>query len=86
MLYQLSIYAMNQKELRQATILYPTLDEDHAQEPRIEILAPLYSRGQARVILRPVNLMYLERLISSSDTRQNEREKIPFAKYRAFGE
>jgi 5-methylcytosine-specific restriction enzyme subunit McrC len=85
MLYQLAIYAMSQKEPRRATIIYPVLNGDEAQEERIQIRDPLYGSGQAQVILRPFNLGKLEGLISDPDTRQKERERAAYARYLAFG-
>ncbi|HMR67491.1 MAG TPA: restriction endonuclease [Anaerolineae bacterium] len=84
MLYQLAIYALSQAAPRQAVILYPTLDAT-AQEARIEIRDPLYGSGQAQVILRPVNLIRLEQLVSKTTTRQNERERAGLAYDLVFG-
>jgi 5-methylcytosine-specific restriction enzyme subunit McrC len=85
MLYQLSIYAMSQKDCRLATILYPSADES-AKEARIEVRDPVHGGGHAQVILRPVNLSRLEKLVSSSKTRQSERDCTTYASYLAFGE
>ena len=84
MLYQLCIYAMSQKENRKSTILYPIIN-DQATEAKIEIRDPLYGRGQAQVILRPLNLLHLNKLISGLQNRQNERDKSDFANFLAFG-
>jgi 5-methylcytosine-specific restriction enzyme subunit McrC len=84
MLYQLCIYAMSQKENRKSTILYPVIN-DQATEAKIEIRDPLYGSGQAQVILRPLNLLQLNNLISGLQNRQNERDKSDFANFLAFG-
>jgi 5-methylcytosine-specific restriction enzyme subunit McrC len=85
MLYQLCIYAMSQGENRTATILYPVIGE-HAGEAKIEIRDPIYGSGKAQVVLRPLNLIYLDDLVSGSQTSQNQRNKSKFANYLAFGE
>ena len=84
MLYQLSIYAMSQKEHREATILYQVVG-DHAKEAEIEIREPYNGSYKAQVALRPMNLLYLHELAFGPQTRQNERDKADFAHYLAFG-
>ncbi|MCK5613874.1 restriction endonuclease [Candidatus Pacearchaeota archaeon] len=84
MLYQLCIYAMSQGENRTATILYPAIGE-HAKEAKIEVRDPIYGSGKAQVVLRPLDLINLDELVSGPQNRQNERNKIDFAYYLAFG-
>ena len=80
MLYQLIIYAMSQGEHGRAAILYPTLT--HApQEARIAVNDPLFGEHRAEVVLRPVNMLRLEALVSEGT--QFERSK--YAQYLAFG-
>ena len=84
MLYQLCIYALSQGANRTATILYPVIGE-HAEEAKIEIRDPIYGRGKAEVVLRPLDLIHLDELVSGPQTRQTERDKFDFAYYLAFG-
>jgi 5-methylcytosine-specific restriction enzyme subunit McrC len=84
MLYQLAIYALSQSEPRQAVILYPTL-EAYAKEAIIEIRDPLSGSEKAQVILRPVNIIRLEQLVSAPIIRQNERDRNSFARFLVFG-
>jgi 5-methylcytosine-specific restriction enzyme subunit McrC len=84
MLYQLAIYALSQPEGMDATILYPTMEE--AREARIELHDPVYGTGRAHVVLRPVNLIHLDQLITGERKIKNEREQTAFARWLAFGE
>lgn len=84
MLYQLAIYAMSQKEGREAAIIYPVVD-DEAEEAKIEVKDPLQGRGQAQVTLRPLNLIRLNELISKPHTVQKERARSELARYLVFG-
>src|SRR6266404_1437148 len=84
MLYQLAIYALSQPEGVDATILYPTMEE--AREARIALHDPVYGTGRAHVVLRPVNLIHLDQLITGERKIKNERERTAFARGLAFGE
>ena len=84
MLYQLSMYALSQKICGTAVILYPTT-LDVARESKIAIYDPVYRNQKAQVILRPVNLLYFEKMITSPRGFQNHREKQKYARYMAFG-
>lgn len=84
MLYQLSMYAMSQQRKRISTILYPVVG--HAKEARIEIRDPVYGSGLAQVILRPIDLLYLEKLITGPKNKQNERNRLSFAQKLVFGD
>ena len=84
MLYQLAIYAMSQKEGRESAIIYPVVD-DEAEESKIEVTDPLQGRGQAKVTLRPLNLIRLNELISKPQNVQKERARSDLARYLVFG-
>jgi 5-methylcytosine-specific restriction enzyme subunit McrC len=84
MLYQLAIYALSQAAGAEAVIVYPTLHPG-VEEARIAIRDPLYSDDRAYVVLRPVNLLHLERLISASDGRQERQACANFARYLVLG-
>jgi 5-methylcytosine-specific restriction enzyme subunit McrC len=84
-LYQLAIYALSQPEGMDATILYPTMELE-AREARIVLHDPVYGTGRAHVVLRPVNLIHLEQLITGERKMKNERERTAFARWLAFGD
>jgi len=71
MLYQLSLYALSQPPGATATILYPTLDPT-AREARIAIREPLTGGDRAYVVLRPVDLLYLNEVLTTF-TREKQR-------------
>lgn len=82
MLYQLSMYAMSQNNIRESAIIYPVMSKD-AEEAKLEISDPVYAGGKAHVTLRPLDLMRLSDLISDPYDYQRERKKL--AEYLAFG-
>lgn len=84
MLYQLALYAQSHEGAGVATILYPVLSSD-AKEQRIEIRDALLGDRRAQVILRPVDLLKMEQLISGSSGIRRERECATFARRLAFG-
>ncbi len=84
MLYQLAIYALSQSGRVDAAILYPTVEAD-AKEARIVIRDPLRQSTLAHVVLRPVNLLELDDLLSSADTVSTRRARTALAQRLAFG-
>ncbi len=84
MLYQLAMYALSQPGAVDAAILYPTLQTD-AQEARIVIRDPVYGTDHAHVLLRPVDVLRLENLISHAGKVNNWRERAAFAEQLTFG-
>lgn len=85
MLYQLTIYALSRfPEVRNAVILYPTVDAA-AQEARIQVMDPLKGQRHAQVILRPVNLLTLEILLSQLQSLCQTKQRRDFAYYLVFG-
>lgn len=75
MLYQLVVYAVSQRDNPRSTILYPTFNPA-AQEARIDVTDPVYGRMLGQVSLRPVNLEYIEALVSNltADGRRMRKE------------
>ena len=90
-LYQLAIYALSQPEGMDATILYPTMEAE-AREGRIALHDAVYGTGHAHVVLRPVNLLQLDQLITG-EKMMKERNVVAglaparsFARWLAFGD
>jgi hypothetical protein len=46
----------------------------------------MLAHSRAFVILRPINLLTIERFIAMPSTRECEREQRAYAQYMAFGE
>jgi 5-methylcytosine-specific restriction enzyme subunit McrC len=84
MLYQLAIYALSQGNDGSATILYPTL-EPLAKPEVIDIHEVFYGEHRGQIILRPVNLLRLERLVTGTGA-QAERARAHYTQYLVFGE
>jgi 5-methylcytosine-specific restriction enzyme subunit McrC len=84
MLYQLALYALGQAgQRRKAVILYPTLSSD-ASDQVIHLRDPCTGSFQAQVILRPINLLELERLLRKKDW-ESSRQKLLLAHQLSFG-
>lgn len=84
MLYQLALYALGQElGKRRATILYPTLDA-RARQQVIFVSDPLHGTTTAEVILRPVNLLELDKLLRCKEMT-GQRKLAEFAQHLAFG-
>jgi 5-methylcytosine-specific restriction enzyme subunit McrC len=84
MLYQLALYALSQADCQRSVILYPTLSSA-ATEQRIRIHEPLYGVTKAEVILRPVNLLRLDRLLKKPHTPARITERKAWAKELTLG-
>ena len=66
------------------TILYPTIGLN-AEEARILIQDPVHERRRASIALRPVNLLELDKLLTSHTTADLLRKQTAFAERLAFG-
>ena len=86
MLYQLAMYALGHSGSdRRAVILYPTL-EGGTVEQVIALNDPVHGTEQARIVLRPVDLLKLEELISAPPGVSRERRCTALAERLAFGD
>lgn len=74
MLYQLAIYALSQPQ---------GMD---AKEARILLCDPVYGAGRAQIVLRPVDVLHLDDLVTSAGSIQYKRECAAFAQWLVFGE
>lgn len=84
MLYQLALYALGQESSnRRATIIYPTL-EAAARQQTIFVTDPLRGTLTAQIILRPVNLLLLDRLLRDKSIHA-QRSRAEFARCLTFG-
>lgn len=85
MLYQLVMYTSTSESSGRAVILYPTLNPA-ATEQCIEVRDPLAGRHRAEVILRPVDMLRLEKLVAGPRSARQERDAVKYAHYLAVGE
>jgi 5-methylcytosine-specific restriction enzyme subunit McrC len=84
MLYQLALYALGRPSgERVSAIIYPTVDQA-AREQSIGIQEPVRGTTQASVILRPINLLKLDKLIRAGHAQSSQRVKL--AEQLVFGE
>ena len=85
MLYQLTIYALTQPApRRRSTILYPSLCPD-AIDQIVEFRGPLEDNDMAQVLLRPVNLLELEKLLVGRDDYVAQQAKFELADKLVWG-
>jgi len=84
MLYQLAIYALSQPPRATAVILYPTLGST-ACEARIAIREPLNGGDRAYVVLRPVNLLYLNDMLTNLTGEKQRSACAILARALVFG-
>jgi 5-methylcytosine-specific restriction enzyme subunit McrC len=83
-LYQVALYALAWKSVkREAVIIYPAVDSN-AKEQAIDLQDPNSGGRQARVILRPLDLLDLESLLHKTDAI-SLRERKALAHRLAFG-
>lgn len=74
MLYQLGRYALVHNNVKNSTILYPTMSDD-ASEEKILINDPVSRSFQGSVTVRPVCVHQLDDLIQMQTSRSNNRIK-----------
>ena len=85
MLYQLAMYALGRNgSNRQAVIIYPTLDSTAIDQTYV-LREPVNGAEQARIVLRPINLLELKALISAPVGVKRERRCAAMARRLVFG-
>lgn len=85
MLYQLAIYALGHNGSdRLAVVLYPTL-KGRAVDQTIVLKDPVHGAEKARIVLRPVDLLELERLVSAPSGTMRKQRCATMAKCLVFG-
>jgi 5-methylcytosine-specific restriction enzyme subunit McrC len=85
MLYQLAIYALSKNSgVPRSTILYPTLALEAADQV-VRVKDPLLGNKRAAIILRPVNLLGMERLVRPRQGALAARRRREFARTLVFG-
>jgi hypothetical protein len=86
MLYQLAIYALSKNTgLPRSTILYPTLAGEAADQA-VRLKDPVLGNKRAEIILRPVNLLGMERLVRPRQGALGARRRREFARTLVFGD
>lgn len=84
MLYQLAMYALSQKNVHRAVILYPTMSPE-ASDQVVVLNEPVQGARRAEIVLRPVKLLELERLLRPSATREDIAARKQMAHLLVFG-
>lgn len=85
MLYQLAVYALSRSgNDPEAVILYPTL-AGGAIDQVIVLNEPVEGAEKARIVLRPVELLELEGLVSAPPSVERDRRRAELAKRLIFG-
>lgn len=85
MLYQLTIYALAKDTgLPRSTILYPTL-ADRAADQLLWFKDPALGHQRAEIVLRPVNLLEMERLVQPRRSGLAARQRREYAWALVFG-
>ena len=85
MLYQLGMYALVHSEIKESTILYPTMNP-LASEMRININDPVKRIFQGCINLRPVLVQRFTDLTKLPPGAKADRERFHYAQYLAFGQ